>query len=93
MSSSGKSQDISNCLSAKFDQDSNGNSPGTWSVCYNPVQKSLSLSVTVEPSGSIMEPTPTLVSTIDSSGLTEMINFLYQVNAQLQKQQKSSGGQ
>lgn len=93
MSSTGKSQDISNCLSANFDKNSNGNSPGSWSVCYNPVQKTLSLSVMIEPSGSIMEPTSTLVSTIDSTGLTEMINFLYQVNVQLQKQQKGGGGQ
>ena len=81
-------QDISNCLSASFDP-GDDSSPGNWSLCYNQNKNSLSLSVHLNPPGSIIESATPLVSTIDPQGLTEMINFLYQVNLQVQKQAKT----
>lgn len=84
-----QSQDISNCLSAAFDT-VNGTSPGSWSLCYNSNQNTLSLSATVTTPDSVLEPAPKLVSTIDTKGLSDMITFIYQVNLQMQKKVKNS---
>ncbi len=81
-------QDISNCLNAPFDP-TNGTSPGSWSLCYNQHQNNLSLSIHLAQPGGMMESAP-LVSTIDSDGLKGMIEFLYQVNMQMQQQSKKS---
>lgn len=83
------SQDISNCASAPFDP-VDGTSPGNWSFCYNPNKNNLTMSVNISNPDNPLEPTPKLVSTIDAKGLTDLINFVYQVNMQMQKQSKNS---
>ncbi|WP_428243360.1 hypothetical protein [Gynuella sp.] len=78
-----KTQDISNCLSAPFDPQ-NGASPGKWSLCYNQNQNQLSMSINLTPPITSIEST-TLQSTIDTDGLKDMIQFLYQVNMAMQQ--------
>lgn len=84
MASTTKTQDVSNCLMVPFQPDSNGKSPGSWSLCYNQSQNTLSMTVDLSPPGSIMETDP-LVSNIDSDGLKDMTEFLYQVNMWMQQ--------
>ena len=81
-----KTQDVSNCLMVPF-QDVNGSSPGSWSLCYNQSQNTLSLAADVNPPGS-----GPLVSTIDADGLKDIIEFLYQVNMWMQQASNKNSG-
>jgi hypothetical protein len=83
-----KAQDISNCVSAPLDEVSDS-SPGKWSLCYNSTQNLLSFSVMLNPPAGLIEASTPLSSSIDSDGLNDMINYLYQVKNQMQKQKKS----
>ncbi|BFT29933.1 hypothetical protein D210916BOD24_11090 [Alteromonas sp. D210916BOD_24] len=83
-----KTQDISNCVSAPFDE-VDSTSPGKWSLCYNGAQNLLSLSVSLSPPAGLIESSTPLSSTINSEGLTSMINYLYQVKNQMQKSKQA----
>ena len=88
MASTSSSQDVSNCVSAPFDP-VDGNSPGSWSLCYNGVQNSLTMSSKINSSENPLAPPPNLVSTIDEQGLNDLIAFLYQVKMMMQKQKSN----
>ena len=85
MTDNTKSHNISNSISASFNKPNNSaESPGQWSISYDPESKSLSLNVDIEPSFLIDEPNSSLISTIDPEGLTDMLEFLMNVNRTLQ---------
>lgn len=83
MSATAQSKTISNCIKAPFDPVGTV-SPGDWLICYNQQQNTLTLMVQQNASAQAKE-NPALVSTINTEGLSVMLDFLANVQMRMQK--------